>query len=275
MLEYLSYIFIDSEECVSTIDELPLWSAPFGLLMLKHLELKPNLTVIDIGSGQGFPLMELAERLGKTSKLYGIDTWQNANKRAIQKIKDYGLSNVDIIEASGNNLPFEDNTIDLAVSNLGINNFENPHVVFDECFRVLKPNGKLVITTNLNGHWKEFYNVFEDVLKKLRKNDIVEKLTIQQQNRGSIGSISKLYTGSGFTINNCVEDSFEMKFVDGSAFLNHHFVKLGWLSSWTELVPENERSKIFSLLEEDLNNYSEKQGGLKLTIPMAYIEGSK
>lgn len=43
MTEYLSYQFEDSPDFVETFDELPLWSASFGLLLLKHLDLKPNL----------------------------------------------------------------------------------------------------------------------------------------------------------------------------------------------------------------------------------------
>ena len=89
MTEYLTYKLNDSEEFISTFDELPFWSASFGLLLFEHLELKPNLTVIDIGSGTGFPLFELAGRLGKSSKLYGVDHWKNANARAKQKIFNY------------------------------------------------------------------------------------------------------------------------------------------------------------------------------------------
>ncbi len=87
MTEYLSYKFDDNPDFVESFDEVPLWSASFGLLLLKHLELKPNLAIIDIGSGAGFPLTELAERLGKSGKLYGLDPWKNANERAKRKIK--------------------------------------------------------------------------------------------------------------------------------------------------------------------------------------------
>ncbi|MEO6587921.1 MAG: class I SAM-dependent methyltransferase [Pyrinomonadaceae bacterium] len=116
MTEYLSYKFDDTPDLVETFDEVPLWSASFGLLLLKHLELKPNLTVIDIGSGAGFPLMELAERLGKSGKLYGLDPWKNASERVRRKIKNYGLSNVEIIESSAEQIPFNDDLIDLIVS---------------------------------------------------------------------------------------------------------------------------------------------------------------
>jgi ubiquinone/menaquinone biosynthesis C-methylase UbiE len=275
MTNYLSYKFEDSENFVSTFDELPLWSASFGLLLLKHLELKPNLTVVDIGSGAGFPLLELAGRLGKSAKLYGVDPWKNANERARQKIKNYGLANVELFESSAEKIPLENNSADLIVSNLGINNFENPPVIFKECRRVLKPGGKLALTTNLNGHWKEFYNIFESTLRALGKEELVKLLDKDQEHRGSVESISKLFTDNGFTISRHFEESFEMKFADGSAFLNHYFVKLGWLTAWLNIFPKEELEEIFSALEADLNSFAEKNGGLTLTVPMAFIEGVK
>lgn len=275
MTEYLSYTFEDTPDFIETFDELPLWSASFGLLLLKHLALKPGITVIDIGSGAGFPLMELAGRLGKSCKLYGLDPWTNANQRANKKIKNYGLTNVEIINSSAEKIPFEDGAIDLIVSNLGINNFENPSMVFRECHRVLKPKGQLALTTNLNGHWKQFYNIFETTLKQLGKDNIIEKLSSHQEHRGTVDSIKKLFTDNGFIVRRHFEESFDMRFLDGSAFLNHYFVKLGWLESWKNLLPEKERPEIFTALEQNLNAYSMQSGGLTLTVPMAYMEGEK
>jgi arsenite methyltransferase len=275
MTEYLSYSFNDSEEFINTFDEIPLWSASFGLLLLKHLELMPNLTVIDIGSGTGFPLTELAGRLGNSCKLYGLDPWLNANKRAKQKIKNYNLSNVEIIESSAEEIPFADNTIDLIVSNLGINNFDKPQIVFNECNRVLKPKSKLALTSNLNGHWKEFYNIFYATLKQLKKENLIEALKQDEERRGTVESVSKLFTENGFKVCRHFEENFEMKFLDGSAFLNHNFVKLGWLASWIKLFPTNELKEIFTTLEQNLNDYSIKNKGLTLTVPMTFIEGEK
>ncbi|MBS1537112.1 MAG: methyltransferase domain-containing protein [Bacteroidetes bacterium] len=275
MTEYLSYTFDDSEEFINTFDELPLWSASFGLLLLKHLELQPNLTVIDIGSGAGFPLTELAGRLGNSCKLYGLDPWVNANKRAKQKIKNYNLSNVEIIECSAEAIPFPKNSIDLIVSNLGINNFDNPQAVFSECNRVLKPNGRLVLTSNLNGHWKEFYSIFYTTLKQLGKESLIPALKQDEEHRGTVESISKLFIEHGFIISRHFEEYFEMKFLDGSAFLHHNFVKLGWLTSWLKLFPKNELEEIFTSLEHNLNEHSARNNGLILSVPMAYIEGEK
>lgn len=275
MTEYLSYKFTDNETFINTFDEAPLWSAAFGLLLLKHLELKKDISVIDIGSGAGFPLMELAGRLGASCKLYGLDPWKNANTRARQKIINYQYSNVEIIETSAEKIPFDDNSIDLIVSNLGINNFEKPEIVFKECERVLKPKCKLALTTNLNGHWKQFYNVFESTLKQLQKNDLLANLYANQEHRGSVESISKLFSDNGFKVCRHFEENFEMKFADGSAFLNHHFVKIGWLDSWKALLPIEDHEQMFKSMEENLNAFSKTNNGLILTVPMAYFEGEK
>lgn len=275
MSSYLDYSFNDTPENVNTFDEVPLWSASFGLLLLKHLELLPNQVIIDIGSGTGFPLLELASRLGNSCKLYGIDPWENAANRARQKIQNYQLENVEIIVASAEKLPFEDNSIDLIVSNLGINNFEQPETVIRECYRVLKPKCRLVITTNLNGHWQAFYNVFEECLLLLKKEEIRRKLILQQDHRGTVETVSGLLTTAGFIISRYFEDSFEMRFLDGTAFLNHHFVKLGWLSSWKAIIPEDLQFEIFTLLEEKLNSYAKENKGLYLIVPMLYIEVEK
>ncbi|MCW3121647.1 MAG: hypothetical protein JWQ38_1139 [Flavipsychrobacter sp.] len=272
---YLDYQFTDSAEFVSTFDELPLWSASFGLLLLKHLELKPNLTVLDIGSGAGFPLLELAERLGPSCRCIGIDPWAHANNRAQQKITNYDVDNAEIITASAAELPFEDGSIDLIVSNLGINNFENPAAVFKECTRVLKSGGKLALTTNLYGHWKEFYNIFYTILETLNRPDLLAAVKADEAHRGTAAAISAMLAEGGLQPSRIFEESFDMKFLDGTAFLNHYFVKLGWLSSWFAIIPETDRIAVFTALEQNLNEYAGKHGVLCLSVPMAFIEGQK
>lgn len=275
MHEYLNYKFEDTADFISTFDEMPLWSASFGLLLFKHLKLAPNLKVLDIGSGAGFPLLELAQRLGTSSTCYGLDPWVNANKRANQKIRNYGITNASIIEGSADNIPFADSSIDLIVSNLGINNFEQPDKVFAECFRVLKTGGRLALTTNLNGHWQEFYDVFADILVQTGNAKLLSNLTSHQEHRGNVKSISQQFSNAGFSLIVRHTDEFKMNFLDGTAFLNHNFIKLGWLASWKALIPDNKIRDFFPILEENLNKLASKSGTLSLTVPMAYIQAEK
>ncbi|SFK28015.1 methyltransferase domain-containing protein [Proteiniphilum saccharofermentans] len=79
-------------------DELPIWSAPFGLKLLDYIDYKHTISAIDIGFGTGFPLTEIAMRLGKSSNVYGIDPWKEAVVRAKKKLEIFGIDNVTIID---------------------------------------------------------------------------------------------------------------------------------------------------------------------------------
>jgi ubiquinone/menaquinone biosynthesis C-methylase UbiE len=69
---YLSYQFEDTPDTVNSFDELPLWSAAFGLLMLKHLSFARGMKVVDAGSGTGFPLLNWHLGLATPSACMGL-----------------------------------------------------------------------------------------------------------------------------------------------------------------------------------------------------------
>ena len=112
MTSYLEKHFdLNSEDLIEVIDELPFWSAPFGIELLHNIKLKKNIQALDIGFGLGFPLTELAMRLGSTSKVFGIDPWETAIKRTENKIKAYGITNVELINGVSEDIPLPNNSI--------------------------------------------------------------------------------------------------------------------------------------------------------------------
>jgi trans-aconitate methyltransferase len=60
----------------SAFDETSFWCARFGTLLLDQLELGRGLEVLDLGCGTGFPTIELAQMLGRSSRITGLDTWR-------------------------------------------------------------------------------------------------------------------------------------------------------------------------------------------------------
>ena len=63
------------------------WSTPFAEVLLQQLDLRPGLTILDVASGHGIPAFYLAEQVGPTGTVVGIDAsrGQVANARAIQR----------------------------------------------------------------------------------------------------------------------------------------------------------------------------------------------
>ncbi len=151
---------------VSVIDDMPLWSAPFGLKLLDTIRYKKNIRALDIGFGFGFPIVELAMRLGPSSKVFGIDPSKSGIVRTKLKLKYTGTQNVELMEGVAEQMPFENNYFDLIVSNNGLNNVQDLAAVLKECNRVSKSRAQFVFTYNTDQTFIEFYNVLREVLRK-------------------------------------------------------------------------------------------------------------
>lgn len=163
-MDYLRKNYIYDDNFVATYDEVSLWSSYFGQMLFENIDFQDNISILDLACGTGFPTFEVAQRFGKNCKVYGVDQWFEALNRATLKKTNYGVKNVEIIETSAENMCLQSNSIDLVTSNLGIKNFENVNNALKEINRVVKPNGKFIITTNVKGHFKEFYEIFKSVL---------------------------------------------------------------------------------------------------------------
>ena len=276
MLDYLdTKVNTGDAASLSAQDDFPLWSAPFGLMLLDHIRFRPNLKALDIGFGSGFPLLELAQRLGNSSTVYGIDPNKAAHERTQYKMNVLKIENVQLIEGDASSMSFPEDTLDLIVSNLGVNNFDNPQKIFIECFRVAKRGAQIVLTTNPKGHMDTFYLVFAETLKELHREDLMVDLTAHIEHRLTAETICLHLEQSGFQIIGIYKESFRICFLDGTTFFRHALIRDGFLDDWKRLIPKQDQKEVFTALEENLNQASKSTGTLELTIPIACIEAEK
>jgi arsenite methyltransferase len=276
MTDYLQRVNdLDASEIASVYDQLSFWSSRFGEFLFKHIDLRGNIDILDVGCGTGFPLFELAQVYGRSCRVTGIDIWREALDKARSKLQVYGLPNVAIVEADGSRMPFADARFDLIVSNLGLNNFTDPQAALAECFRVARPGSRLVLTTNVKGHMQEFYDVFRATLATAGKPEYLERLAANEGHRGTRESVCKLLERAGFRIARAIEDSFRMRYLDGSALLNHSLTRVGFLDGWRSVVEPDDEYRVFARLEEELNDLARRNGELSMTVPMLFVEGEK
>ena len=271
-----STLDLKDENMVSVIDDLPLWSAPFGLKLLDTIEMKPNLNVLDIGTGLGFPIIELSQRLGNSCNVFGIDPWNKAIERVKLKMKIWEITNLQIIEGKAEQLPFENDYFDLIISNNGTNNVDDEEKVFSEISRTAKSGAQLVITVNLPETMIEFYEVYKKVLILNNNIDEVEKLkTHIHSKRKPLSRTREIIENAGFEINEIFEDSFSFRYLDGTTMFNHFMIRLAFMESWRNITNQNDEKVIFDEIENELNKIAEAKGELSLTIPWVCINSSK
>ena len=276
MPRYLHTIFDwRTPEMAAIYYDISLWSAPFGLLLLQHLPLSDAERILDVGFGPGFPLIELAQRFGEETQVVGIDPWSAAVEIARRRVATMQLTNVTILEGDAVAMPLTSESFDLITSNLGINNFEDPQKALRECYRVLKPGGKIIITTNLTGTFREFFDCFAQLLEEL--NWSKEKRMLQEHidHRGSPESVRVLFESAGFSLTRAIADQTSMRFANGTSFFNHFLIILGFLEPWKNIIEEERRVYFFEQLEGRLNELAAGKGVLELSVPMWYAEFGK
>jgi arsenite methyltransferase len=275
MKKYLSNDF-DRNAFVNYYDECSIWSAPFGLKLLDYINYRKNIAAIDIGFGTGFPLTEIALRLGEGSTVYGIDPWTEAIARVNEKIKYYRITNIKIIEGVAESIPLDNSTLDLIVSNNGINNTSDIERVISECARIMKPGGQFIQTFNLNNSMFEFYEQLKGILseKNMKKEiDLMEQHIYEK--RRPLEEMVAMIQNHGFIIKDLEHDQFNYRFSDGSAMLNHYFIRLAFMDSWIKILPGNKLEEIFDEIEKRLNEKAKISGGVKLSIPYVLINAIK
>ncbi len=274
MKNYLDSRFdLEDDKLVSVIDELPLWSAPFGLSLLKTIKLKKNINVLDIGFGLGFPLIEVAMRLGDSSKVYGIDPWKAAIKRTSEKIQQYGGSNIKLIEGVAENIPLKDDSVDLIISNNGINNVADLQQTLNECGRVAKSGAQFVLTVNLQETMIEFYEIYKQVLVDNNLEIYVVEVDKQiYHKRKPLNELKERLEQSGFSIFSAKEDEFSYQFVDAKAMFNHFLISLAFLDSWKNVLPTDKQEYIFSEIEKIVDKLASEKGVFSLSVPYVTID---
>lgn len=108
--------------------------------------LKEGETVVDLGCGAGFDVFLAARKVGEKGKVIGIDMTEAMIEKARENARKNGIENVEFILANIEDLPIEDNSIDVIISNCVVNLSPEKEKVFAEAKRVLKNGGRIAIS---------------------------------------------------------------------------------------------------------------------------------
>ena len=205
------------------------WSTPFAEVLLGQLDLRPGLTILDIASGHGIPAFYLAEQVGETGTVIGIDASRSqvASARAIQRGElpwlRFDCQDMRAIPAS---LPtFQRITGNLSVMFLRPNRFEAMRGLIDH----LAPGGQVVLTFPSLG---TFDSIWRRIDQEMGRHGLVierERLAAHVAERPSAAEARGWLERLELERIAVVEQPLEVVSGSGQRFLQHPLLRGGFL----------------------------------------------
>jgi phosphatidylethanolamine/phosphatidyl-N-methylethanolamine N-methyltransferase len=102
--------------------------------------------ILDVGVGTGLSLSDYAA----TTKICGVDISEPMLRRAIKRVRDEKLGNVEVLSVmDAKSLAFPDGFFDAVVAQYVITAVPDPEGALDEFVRVLKPGGELILVNHI------------------------------------------------------------------------------------------------------------------------------
>ncbi|MDI6874991.1 class I SAM-dependent methyltransferase [Candidatus Solincola sp.] len=113
--------------------------------VLAQAGLRPGAVVVDLGCGLGLLSLEAARLVGPEGRVYAVDADREALEELRVKVEEAGLANVSPVYAEITNLPLPAGEADAVVARSVFSYLEDRSKVLKECFRVLRPGGRLSV----------------------------------------------------------------------------------------------------------------------------------
>lgn len=109
-------------------------------------EIKEGDVVLDLGSGAGFDCFLAAKKVGQSGKVIGVDMTDEMLSKARENAGKYGYDNVEFRKGYIDELPVDDASVDVIISNCVINLAPDKLKVFKDAYRVLKNGGRMFVS---------------------------------------------------------------------------------------------------------------------------------
>lgn len=108
---------------------------------MKKMNVKAGTKALDVCCGTADWTIALADKVGPSGEVIGLDFSKNMLKVGEEKVKDLDLQQVQLVHGNAMELPFPDHSFDYVTIGFGLRNVPDYLQVLKEMNRVLKPDG--------------------------------------------------------------------------------------------------------------------------------------
>lgn len=142
--------------------------ARYGRRTVARLELRPGARVLDVACGTGASALPAAEAVGSQGRVTGVDLAEQLLARGREKAKQHRLTNIEFLQADMTSLGYPDAHFDAVICVFGIFFVPNMESLVGELWRMVRPGGRLAVTTWGPRIFAPAYDVWNEAVRKVR-----------------------------------------------------------------------------------------------------------
>jgi SAM-dependent methyltransferase len=140
--------------------------APITRALIEDSRIASGHSVLDVATGPGEPALSIAEVVGPTGRIVGIDPASGMIAAAERAASESGLNNARFEVTTADHLPFPADSFDAIVSRFGVMFFPSPIDGVREMLRVLRPKRRMAFAVWSPPERNPFHYVFVRALDR-------------------------------------------------------------------------------------------------------------
>jgi len=239
-------------------DVYPLIGQKLADLLTHGVSFPPAAHVLQIGCGLGTTTTELLRRMDPDGRLIAIEQSAAFVERARGNAPAEYLGRRVFFRAHDptSKLPFSDRAFDSILANVQFPERSSPAALLADTARLMKPGGRFRLSTLVTGTWREFLDVYSDVLVRLRKEDVAAALAEYERTFPEPEALAKQLEAAGFVDVDVETTHWELVFRSAREFFYAPVIERGPLGRWKALAGKGpEMQDIFFAVKQAIDTY--------------------
>ena len=237
---------------------------PYTELMRQAGEIHAGQTILDVASGSGEPAITFARLVGSLGAITCTDMSVDMLKVAEANVKEAGLDNVSFKIADAHDLPFADNSFDRVVCRHGVMYFADDDKALREFYRVLKPDGRAVMTSAGPFEQPLYTNTFGILLKYAELPTFATE-GLDPLRFATEGSLTKALQEAGFRHSQDKLVSPSLTWPGSAENLWQWSAEWPVCSAMIKNLPEERREEIFKEIQGAIKQHEKNE---RVTMPV-------
>ena len=171
--------------------------APLTRALIEHAHIATGQSVLDVGGGSGEPSLTIAPIVGSSGRVTYTDPAAGMVKAARDEAQARGLTNIRFHQCPAQQLPFSDNSFDVALSRLSAMFFPDVPASASEILRVIRPGGYVSFVVWAAEEVNPFFSVITEILERFLSSEPPDEDASRAFRFAHPGKLGKLLQEAG------------------------------------------------------------------------------